>query len=136
MTHPLNPVFADRPVTIFQVMTTLANEHEAINLGQGFPDEDGPQEILEAAAREIVKGPNQYAPVMGVPALRQAVARANKRFYDLDVDWKTETLVVSGATEGLASAFLAFLKPGDEAILFAPFYDSYAPMERPRARKL
>jgi len=128
VTHPLNPVFADRPVTIFQVMTTLANEHEAINLGQGFPDEDGPQEILEAAAREIVKGPNQYAPVMGVPALRQAVARANKRFYGLDIDWRTQTLVTSGATEALAAAFLAFLKPGDEAILFAPFYDSYAPM--------
>ncbi|MEX0645052.1 MAG: aminotransferase [Parvularculaceae bacterium] len=128
MTSTLNPVFANRPVTIFQVMTSLATEHQAINLGQGFPDEDGPQEILEAAAREIVKGPNQYAPVMGVPALRQAVARANKRFYYLDIDWKTETLVVSGATEGLASAFLAFLNPGDEAILFAPFYDSYAPM--------
>ncbi|MGE0409686.1 MAG: aminotransferase [Amphiplicatus sp.] len=128
MTASLNPVFAERPVTIFAVMTALANEHGAINLGQGFPDEDGPKEILEAAARAVVSGPNQYAPVAGVPALREAVARANKRFYDLDVDWKTETLVVSGATEGLAAAFLAFLKPGDEAILFAPFYDSYAPM--------
>ncbi|HXI86262.1 MAG TPA: aminotransferase [Parvularculaceae bacterium] len=124
----LNPVFADRPVTIFQVMTALANKHGAINLGQGFPDEDGPKEILEAAARAIVAGPNQYAPVLGVPALRQAVARANKRFYDLDVDWETETLVCAGATEGLASAFLAFLNRGDEAIIFAPFYDSYAPM--------
>jgi aspartate/methionine/tyrosine aminotransferase len=65
---------------------------------------------------------------MGVPALREAVARSNQRFYGLDVDWRTETLVVSGATEGLAAAFLAFLQPGDEAILFAPFYDSYAPM--------
>lgn len=128
MTRALNPVFADRPVTIFQVMTSLATEHQAINLGQGFPDEDGPKEILEAAARAIVEGPNQYAPVMGVPMLREAVARANKRFYDLDIDWRTETLVASGATEALAAAFLAFLKPGDEAILFAPFYDSYAPM--------
>lgn len=124
----LNPVFANRPLTIFQVMTGLANEHGAINLGQGFPDEDGPAEILEEAARLIVKGPNQYAPVMGVQALREAVARSSKRFYGLDVDWKTETLVVSGATEGLAAAFLAFLKAGDEAVLFAPFYDSYAPM--------
>lgn len=124
----LNPVFANRPLTIFQVMTGLATEHGAINLGQGFPDEDGPAEILEEAARLIVKGPNQYAPVMGVQPLREAVARASKRFYGLDVDWKRETLVVSGATEGLAAAFLAFLKAGDEAVLFAPFYDSYAPM--------
>lgn len=128
MTFSLNSVFADRPVTIFQVMTALANKHGAINLGQGFPDEDGPQDILEAAARALVEGPNQYAPVAGVPALRQAVARANKRFYDLDIDWETETLVVAGATEGLAAAFLALLRPGDEAIIFAPFYDCYAPM--------
>ncbi|MEE2691228.1 MAG: aminotransferase [Pseudomonadota bacterium] len=128
MTHSLNPVFARRPVTIFQVMTGLASEHGAINLGQGFPDEDGPKEILEAAARAVVEGPNQYAPVMGLPALREAVARSNKRFYSLDVDPQTEVLVVAGATEGLASAFLAFLNPGDEAVLFAPFYDSYAPM--------
>lgn len=128
MSLPLNPVFADRPVTIFAVMSALAARHEAINLGQGFPDEDGPREILEHAARAVIEGPNQYAPVTGVLALRQAVARANKRFYDFDIDWESETLVVSGATEGLAAAFLAFLRPGDEAVLMAPFYDSYAPM--------
>ena len=124
----LNPVFVDRPVTIFQTMTQLANAHGAVNLGQGFPDEDGPQEILDAAARAVAAGPNQYAPVIGVPELRQAVARANKRFYDLDVDWRAETIVIAGATEGLASAFYAFLEPGDEAIVFAPAYDSYVPM--------
>ncbi len=128
MSKRLNPVFADRPVTIFQVMSALAGEHDAINLGQGFPDEDGPQSILDAAAAALLKGPNQYAPVAGVPVLRQAVARANARFYGLEVDWKMETLVVAGATEGLASTFLAFLEPGDEAILLAPFYDSYLPM--------
>lgn len=128
MTRPLNPVFADRPVTIFQIMTELANAHGAVNLGQGFPDEDGPQDILDAAARAVAKGPNQYAPVMGVPELRQAVARANKRFYDLEIDWRTQTIVIAGATEGLASAFYAFLEPGDEAVLFAPAYDSYLPM--------
>lgn len=128
MIRPLNPTFAARPVTIFAVMSGLANEHGAINLGQGFPDEDGPREILEAAARALLEGPNQYAPVTGVPALRRAVARANQRFYGLDVDWERETLVVSGATEGLAAAFLAFLEPGDEAILMAPVYDCYAPM--------
>ncbi len=124
----LNPVFAARPVTIFQVMSSLANEAGAINLGQGFPDEDGPREILEAAAREILTRQNQYAPVAGVPELRQAVARANQRFYGLDIDWKSETLVVAGATEGLAACFFGFLNPGDEAIIFAPFYDSYLPV--------
>lgn len=126
--RPLNPVFASRPVTIFQVMSGLAAEHGAINLGQGFPDEDGPAEILEAAARAVVAGPNQYAPVSGVPVLREAVARANRRFYGLGVDPQTEVLVTAGATEALASAFLAFLSPGEEAVLFAPFYDCYAPM--------
>lgn len=128
MIRTLNSTFVDRPVTIFAVMSALANKHGAINLGQGFPDEDGPREILEAAARAIVERPNQYAPVMGVPELRQAVARANKRFYGLDFDWERETLVVSGATEGLAAAFLGFLRPGDEAVLLAPVYDCYAPI--------
>lgn len=123
-----NPVFFDRPVTIFQVMSSLANAHGAINLGQGFPDEDGPKEILEAAARAVIRGPNQYVPVMGLPALRQAVARVNKRFYNLEVDWESETLIVAGATEGLAAAFLGLLQPQDEAIIFAPVYDCYAPM--------
>jgi aspartate/methionine/tyrosine aminotransferase len=128
MPPPLNPVFFDRPVTIFQVMSALANAAGAINLGQGFPDEDGPAEILKAAADALLRGPNQYAPVSGVPALREAVARANKRFYGLDIDWRTETLVTAGATEGLAAAFLGFLRPGDEAVIFAPFYDSYLPL--------
>lgn len=128
MPGQLNPTFADRPVTIFQVMSGLAQDAGAINLGQGFPDEDGPREILEAAAKAILEGSNQYAPVSGVPALRKAVARANQRFYGLDIDWKTQTLVVAGATEGLAAALLGYLRPGDEAILFAPFYDSYQPI--------
>jgi aspartate/methionine/tyrosine aminotransferase len=124
----LNPVFADRPLTIFAEMTALANRFGAINLGQGFPDEDGPREILQAAADAIVKGSNQYAPVGGAPALKQAVARANARFYGLEIDWERETLVTAGATEALAAAFLAFLRPGDEAVVFAPCYDSYVPM--------
>jgi len=124
----LNPIFAARPVTIFQVMSALANETGAINLGQGFPDEDGPREILEAAAREILDRQNQYAPVAGVPELRQAVASANKRFYGLEIDWKSETLIVAGATEGLAACFFGFLNRGEEAIIFAPFYDSYLPV--------
>ncbi len=127
MTRSLNPVFANRPQSIFPTMSALARKHNAINLGQGFPDEDGPAEILALAAQATIDGPNQYAPVEGIPELREALARDNKRFYDLDVDPATETLVTSGATEGLAAAFFGFLAPGDEAVLLAPFYECYAP---------
>ncbi|MEO0398348.1 MAG: aminotransferase [Pseudomonadota bacterium] len=122
-----NPVFSDRPQSIFPTMSALARKHDAVNLGQGFPDEDGPEEIMRYAAEAIVRGPNQYGPVEGTPALRQAVAADNKRFYGLDLNWQTETLVCSGATEGLASAFFGFLTPGDEALALAPFYECYAP---------
>jgi len=127
MNKTFNPVFSGRPQSIFPTMSRLAREAGAINLGQGFPDEDGPAEILELAARAIVDGPNQYAPVEGIDQLRKAVADDNKRFYDLDIDPATETLIVSGATEGLAAAFLGYLKSGDEAIVLAPFYECYAP---------
>ena len=127
MNRALNPVFANRPQSIFPTMSRLAREHGAINLGQGFPDEDGPSEILELAAKLTIAGPNQYAPVEGIPALREAVAADNKRFYGLDIDPETETLVTSGATEALAAAFLGYLSPGDEAIVLAPFYECYAP---------
>jgi N-succinyldiaminopimelate aminotransferase len=122
-----NPVFADRPQSIFPTMSALARKHDAINLGQGFPDEDGPEVIRALAAAAIIKGPNQYAPVEGVPELRAAVAADNKRFYGLDIDPDTQTLVVSGATEGLAAVFFGLLAPGDEAVLLAPFYECYAP---------
>lgn len=128
MTRALNPVFAGRPVTIFAVMSALAKKHGAINLGQGFPDEDGPRALQEIAARAILEDPNQYAPVGGLPVLRQGVASANRRFYGVDIDPDTETLVTAGATEALAAAFMAFLQPADEAILFAPVYDCYAPI--------
>jgi aspartate/methionine/tyrosine aminotransferase len=128
MRAPLNPVFADRPMTIFAVMSALARQHDAVNLGQGFPDEDGPAELIDAAVAALRGGFNQYAPVHGVPELRKAVAQANQRFYGLDIDWEKETLVTAGATEALAVAFLSFLRPGDEAVLIAPCYDSYAPM--------
>lgn len=124
----LNPVFANRPMTVFAVMSALAKQHDAINLGQGFPDEDGPAQLIEAAVRALRTGPNQYAPVHGVPDLRKAIAHSNQRFYGLTVDWESETLVTAGATEALAAAFLAFLQPGDEALLIAPCYDSYAPI--------
>lgn len=122
-----NPVFFDRPKSIFPTMSALARQYDAVNLGQGFPDEDGPEEILALAAEALVSGSNQYAPVEGVPELRNAIATDNKRFYDLDINPESETLVVSGATEGLAACFLGLLSPGDEVIVFAPFYECYAP---------
>ncbi|MBN9026545.1 MAG: aminotransferase [Rhizobiales bacterium] len=127
---PTNPVFTGLPTTIFEVMSRLAIEHGSINLGQGFPDVDGPEDVRRAAAKALIAGPNQYPPMMGVPALRQAVAAANKRFYGLDIDWKTEVLVTSGATEALADIFTAIIEPGDEIVVIEPLYDCYLPMIR------
>jgi len=125
-----NPIYTGLPMTIFEVMSRLAIEHGAINLGQGFPDVDGPADVKEIAAREIVTGLNQYPPMMGVPELRQAVAIANKRFYGLDVDWQREVLVTSGATEALSDCFNALIEPGDEVVVIEPLYDSYLPVIR------
>ncbi len=127
---PTNSILGGYGTTIFTVMSALAVEHEAINLGQGFPDTDGPDDILRAAAEASVNGPNQYPPMMGIPELRQAVAAHNKRFYDLDVDWRTETMVTSGATEALAACLFGLIEPGDEAVLIEPLYDSYLPILR------
>jgi len=126
--RPGNTVFAGLGTTIFSTMSAMSAEHGAINLGQGFPDDEGPLELRERAAQAIMTGPNQYPPSMGMAELRQAVADHDTRFYDLGVDWQSETLVTSGATEALADTFLALLNPGDEAILIEPFYDSYLPM--------
>ncbi|MBP2216347.1 aminotransferase class I/II-fold pyridoxal phosphate-dependent enzyme [Arthrobacter sp. CAN_C5] len=112
-------------VTIFEEITMLAMQHGAINLGQGFPDEDGPAEILEAARAAISAGANQYAPGQGLPVLREAIAAHQERFYGLTPDPHTETIVSTGATEGIASAVLALAGPGDEVLTFEPFYDSY-----------
>jgi N-succinyldiaminopimelate aminotransferase len=112
--------------TIFAEMTALANATGAINLGQGFPDTDGPREVLDAAVEAIRRGRNQYPPGPGVPELRQAVAEHQQRFYGLDVDPDTEVLVTVGATEAIASALLALCEPGDEVVMFEPYFDSYA----------
>jgi aspartate/methionine/tyrosine aminotransferase len=109
-------------------MSRLAVELGAINLGQGFPDEDGPVAIRHYAAEALLKGPNQYPPMRGTAALCEAVAAANRRFYGIEVDPTREVLVTSGATEALADCFLGLLAPGDEVIVFEPVYDSYGPM--------
>ncbi|MCW4386553.1 aminotransferase class I/II-fold pyridoxal phosphate-dependent enzyme [Salinibacterium sp. SYSU T00001] len=112
--------------TIFAEMTMLATEHGAINLGQGYPDEDGPSEVLDAARQAILDGVNQYPPGVGQPVLREAVAAHQRRFYDLEVDPEREVMVTAGATEALAATILALTEAGDEVVTFSPFYDSYA----------
>ena len=112
--------------TIFAEMTALATETGAVNLGQGFPDTDGPPEVLEAARRAITEGLNQYPPGVGLAPLRQAIAAHQLRFYGLEVDPDTEVLVTAGATEAIAAAMLALLDTGDEVVMLEPMYDSYA----------
>jgi N-succinyldiaminopimelate aminotransferase len=114
--------------TIFSEMTGLANAHNAINLSQGFPDFDGPEEIKTRAAEAIMRGPNQYAPSIGIPELRQAVTHKMKRFYGVEVNAEDEVTVTSGATEGLCATLLGIVESGDEVILLEPCYDSYAPV--------
>ena len=128
MTRPLlTSALAGMGTTIFAEMSALAVETGSINLGQGFPDTDGPAEIATAAADAILAGRgNQYPPGPGVPELRQAISAHQKRFYGLEVDPDTEVLVTAGATEAIAAALLALLEPGDEVIALEPYYDSYA----------
>jgi N-succinyldiaminopimelate aminotransferase len=125
---PTNSIFAKTGVTVFETMSQLATEVGAINLGQGFPDDVGPENLRQAAANAVIEGPNQYPPMMGLPELRQVVAAHNKRFYGLDVDWQTEVMITSGATEALADCLLALIEPGDEVVLIEPLYDCYLPM--------
>lgn len=116
----------DLKTTIFAEMSNLALRTGAINLGQGFPDEDGPEEVLEAARKAITDGFNQYPPGRGMPVLLNAIAEHQKRFYGLEYDPASEVLVTAGATEGLAATLLALTDEGDEVLTFEPFYDSYA----------
>jgi N-succinyldiaminopimelate aminotransferase len=112
--------------TIFTEMSALAERTGAINLGQGFPDEDGPVEVREAAERALRDGHNQYAPLPGVPALRTAIAEHQRRFYGIRLDPETEVQVTFGATEAIAAALLGICEPGDDVVCFEPYYDSYA----------
>jgi N-succinyldiaminopimelate aminotransferase len=112
--------------TVFSEFSALAAKHQAVNLGQGFPDFDGPDEVKQVAIRAIEQGVNQYAMGAGAPALRQAIARHSKRFYGMEVDPDTMVTVTSGATEAIFDAILGLVGEGDEVILFEPYYDSYA----------
>ncbi len=122
---PLSPRLEGLGTTIFAEMSALAAATGAINLGQGFPDEDGPIEVADAAVAAIREGQNQYPPGPGIEPLRRAIAEHQERFWGLTVDPATEVLVTAGATEAIAAAVLALCDPGDEILAFEPTYDSY-----------
>ncbi len=127
---PANTLLAQTGTTIFTTMSALATEHGAINLGQGFPDTDGPPDVIAAAIAALQDGRNQYPPMTGVPELRQAVSQANARFYGITADPTTEIVVTSGATEAITACLMALLNPGDEVVLIEPLYDTYLPVVR------
>ena len=125
----MNPLYETMATSVFERMSLAATKHGAVNLGQGFPDFGWPREILDAAARALTEGSNQYAPSRGLPALRQAVSAHYSRHHG--VDYGVEGIcVTSGATEALAAALLATIEPGDEVIVLTPAYDAYAPLIR------
>ncbi len=113
------------PPTIFTVMSSLAARTGAVNLGQGFPDRDGPPSVVESAVAALRGGRNQYAPGPGVPELREAVARHQRAYYGIDLDPATQVIVTAGATEAIAAAILGLVDPGDEVAVIEPYYDSY-----------
>ena len=125
---PVNALLAATGTTIFTVMSALAVEHQAINLGQGFPDTEGPEDIVRAAAEALLDHRNQYPPLTGLPELRAAVAAANQRFYGLEIDPAHGVVVTSGATEAITASLMALLNPGDEVVLIEPLYDTYLPV--------
>lgn len=125
-----NPIFSNLPTTIFEEMSGLARSLGAVNLGQGFPDDPGPEAIRRHAADAVLNGYNQYPPMVGLPELRQAVAGHYGRSQELDLDWASEVTITSGATEALAAAFLSLIEPGDEVVVFQPLYDAYVPLIR------
>src|SRR5215217_6265466 len=126
----MNPILADLPTTVFEVMSRLARETGAVNLGQGFPDDPGPEDVRRKAADAVLDGWNQYPPMMGLPELRAAVAAHYRHWQGLALDPESEVMVTSGATEALAGALLALVEPGDEVVLFEPMYDAYLPLVR------
>src|SRR5260370_11247920 len=127
---PANSLMSGLGTTVFEVMSALAREHQSVNLGQGFPDDKGPEVVRSAAADYLMSGHNQYPPMMGIPELRQAVAQHAKRFQGLDIDWQSEVLVTSGATAALGDCLFGLSEPCDEVVLIEPLYDSYLPIVR------
>jgi aspartate/methionine/tyrosine aminotransferase len=125
-----NPIFSSLPMTVFEEMSGLARTLGAVNLGQGFPDDPGPEAIRARAADAVLNGYNQYPPMAGLPELRAAVAGHYARAQGLELDPATEITVTSGATEALAAAFFGLIEPGDEVIVFQPLYDAYLPLIR------
>ena len=125
---PTSTVLSRYGATIFDTMSQLAREKQALNLGQGIPEDGEPRDIIEHAAEALKTASNQYPPMFGLPALRQAVARHAAEFYGLELDWRTETMVTSGGTEALAVSLLALIDPGDEVVLIEPTYDTYLPV--------
>ncbi len=123
-----NTLLSETGTTIFTIMSALAVQHGAINLGQGFPDTDGPADVIAAAADALRDGRNQYPPLTGVPELRAAVAAANARFYGLEIDPVAGVCVTSGATEAITACLMALINPGDEVVLIEPLYDTYLPV--------
>jgi N-succinyldiaminopimelate aminotransferase len=123
----MNPLYADMPTTVFERMSALAREHQAVNLGQGFPDFGWPDDVVARAAEALRSGSNQYPPMRGLAELRGAVAAHYRLYQGTDVDAEAVT-VTSGATEALAAALLALIGPGDEVLLFQPLYDAYLPL--------
>jgi aspartate/methionine/tyrosine aminotransferase len=126
----MNPIFSALETSVFEVMSQLARETGAVNLGQGFPDDPGPEDVRRKAADAVIDGWNQYPPMMGLPELRQAVATHYKHWQGLDLDPNSEIMVTSGATEAIAGALMALVAPGDEVVLFEPMYDAYVPLVR------
>jgi N-succinyldiaminopimelate aminotransferase len=127
---PANTLLSALGTTIFTTMSALAVRHGAINLGQGFPDTEGPEDVVRAASDALLDHRNQYPPLTGVPELRQAVAAANGRFWGIPIDADTGVVVTSGATEALTACMMALLDPGDEIVLIEPLYDTYLPVVR------
>jgi aspartate/methionine/tyrosine aminotransferase len=124
----MNSLFAGLPTTIFEVMSVLARETGAINLGQGFPDNPGPEDIRRKAADAVLDGYNQYPPMMGLAELRAAVSRHYAHWHGVSLDPDREVMITSGATEAIAGALLSLIEPGDEVVLFQPLYDAYLPL--------
>ena len=124
----MNTIFSGLPTTIFEVMSSLAREKQAINLGQGFPDDPGPEDVRRKAADAVLNGYNQYPSMMGIPELRQAIADHYRRFQGVEADPATQVMVTSGATEAIAGAIFGAIEPGDEVVLFQPTYDAYLPL--------